>query len=359
MQTPLPIGFPWLAAAALACACSCAPVGNSAAPARDSVAAASNSVAAASNSVAPAKAGAQSPTSNHPLTLTLGTSTPGGGFPVYGAAFKAVVEESDPAITIETRNTTGSAENVPMLEEGKLDLALVQGEAAYEALAGVHRAGPSNIKVLWAMYSSPGMFVVRADSPYRAIADLKGHAVAWGAKGSGLVLLAGYTLDPMGLDRDRDFKSFYLDRAGDGPAMVLDGRVAALWGGGLGYPGFATVADAPGGARFIVPSAEEIDHITAKHRFLKRITIPAGSYKGVSQDLVSVGSWSFVFARADLPEETAYRLARALHRNEAAFAKRPPRAAESTAANTFNAPADRATIHPGVMRYLREVGIAR
>ncbi|HET7403862.1 MAG TPA: TAXI family TRAP transporter solute-binding subunit [Usitatibacter sp.] len=309
--------------------------------------------------VAAACAGVQSPTSTQPLTLTLGTSTPGGGFPVYGAAFKAVIEESDPAIRIETRNTSGSAENVPMLEEGKLDLALVQGEAAYEALAGLHRPSPSNIKVLWAMYSSPGMFVVRADSPYHAIADLKGKPVAWGAKGSGLVLLAGYTLDALGLDRDRDFKSSYLDRAGDGPAMVLEGRAAALWGGGLGYPAFATLADSPGGARFIVPSSGEIERITAKHRFLKRITIPAGSYKGITRDLVSVGSWSFVFARADLPEDIAYRVARALHRNESAFARQPPYARDSTALNTLEAPADRATIHPGVMRYLREAGIAR
>jgi TRAP transporter TAXI family solute receptor len=293
------------------------------------------------------------------MKITLATATPGGGFPVYGAAFKAAVEEADPSITVETVNTKGSAENVPLLEAGKMDLALVQGEAAYEALAGIHRKGTANMKILWAMYSSPGMFVVRADSPYRTVQDLKGKTVAWGAKGSGLVLLAGYTLDPLGLDRDRDFKPVYLDRAGDGPAMVQDGRVAALWGGGLGWPGFSTMANSPGGARFIVPTRDEVVRIAAKHPFLKPITIPAGSYKGIAQDLQSVGSWSFVFARTDLPEETAYRLARALHKAEPALAKHLAAASESTAVNTWNAPADRATLHPGVVRYLRESGIAK
>lgn len=296
---------------------------------------------------------------SEPLKVTLATATPGGGFPVYGAAFKAAIEETDPSITIETVNTKGSAENVPLLEQRKMDLALVQGEAAHEALAGVNRTGPADMKILWAMYSSPGMFVVRADSPYRTIQDLKGKTVAWGAKGSGLVLLAGYTLDPLGLNRDRDFTPVYLDRAGDGPAMVLDGRAAALWGGGLGWPGFATMADSPGGARFIVPTKDEVARITAKHTFLKPITIPAGSYKGMTQDLQSVGSWSFVFARSDLPDETAYRLARTLHRGEAALKRHLAAANESTAANTWNAPADRATLHPGVARYLREAGIAR
>lgn len=298
------------------------------------------------------------PVSNAPLALTLGTATPGGGFPVYGDAFKATVQEADPTLTIETRNTRGSAENIPLLEQGKLDLALVQGEAAYEALAGINRSGKSNMKIVWAMYSSPGMFVVRANSPYRKIEDLKGKKVAWGAKGSGLVILAGYVLDGIGLDRDRDFQAIYLDRAGDGPAMVLDGRADALWGGGIGWPGFVTMGNAPGGARFIAPSDREIDRILAKHKFLKLSTIPAGSYNGLVLDLPSVGSWSFVFARADLPEESAYRVARALHRGEAKFAGRLTQARESKATNTFEA-ADRATLHPGVLRYLRDAGIAK
>ena len=295
---------------------------------------------------------------NTPITLTLGTATPGGGFPVYGAAFTETVHEADPTITIEPRNTRGSAENVVLLEEGKVDLALVQGEAAYEALAGIGRAGPAHMKVVWAMYPTPGMFVVLADSPYRRIEDLKGKPIAWGARGSGFVVQAGYVLDALGLDRDRDFQAIYLERAGDGPEMLRDGRVAALWGGGIGWPGFIAATQMPGGARFIAPSDREIDRILAKHKFLKLATVPAGSFRGQVLDIPSVGSWSFVFARADLPDEATYRVARALHRGEAKLAARLLQARESTAANTFSAVADRASIHPGAMRYLRDARIA-
>ncbi|WP_436438973.1 TAXI family TRAP transporter solute-binding subunit, partial [Enterococcus faecium] len=85
----------------------------------------------------------------------------------------------------------------------------------------------TRLKILTAMYSSPGMFVVRADSPYKTIRDLVGQPVAFGAKGSGLPILSRYMLDGIGLKQDEDFKSIYLDRAGDGPAMVQDGRAAA------------------------------------------------------------------------------------------------------------------------------------
>lgn len=291
-----------------------------------------------------------------PATVTLGTATPGGGFPLYGAALVEAVKEVDPTLVIEPRTTKGSAENVPLLEAGQLDLGLVQGEAAYEALAGVGRA-PANLKILAAMYPSPGMFVVRADSPARTISDLRGKAVAFGARGSGLVILARYVLDGIGLHQDRDFQAVYLDRAGDGPAMVLDGRVAALWGGGLGWPGFTTMAQSPGRARFIGPSEEEADRIVAKHAFLKRLTIPAASYPGQTDPVSSVGSWSFILTRPTLDEGLAYRLARALHEGEAILAQKLAQARDTTAANTVAATPDKNLLHPGALRYFREIGL--
>ena len=292
------------------------------------------------------------------MKLTLGTATPGGGFPVYGDAVIAAVRDVDPALTIEPRNTKGSTENVPLLEKSELDLALVQGEVAYEALVGVGRP-PSPIRIVAAMYSTPGMFVVRADSPARRIEDLRGKPVAFGARGSGLVLLARYILDGLGLDMERDFQAVYLDRAGDGPAMVEDGRVAALWGGGVGWPGFAAVAKSPSGARFIVPDAEGLRRVQAKHAFLKPLTVPARSYPGQDAPIASLGSWSFIMARPGLSDDAAYRVARALHRAEGGIAQRLPQGRETTATNTAAAAPRPELVHPGVQRYLREIGALR
>ena len=76
-------------------------------------------------------------------------------------------------ISIAPRNTKGSNENIPLLEKGELDIALVAGEPSYEAFMGIGRPA-TRLKILSAMYSSPGMFVVRADSPYKTIRDLVG-----------------------------------------------------------------------------------------------------------------------------------------------------------------------------------------
>jgi TRAP transporter TAXI family solute receptor len=291
-------------------------------------------------------------------TITLGTATPGGGFPLYGYAFAEVMNETDPTLSIEPRNTKGSNENIPLLEAGSLDIALVAGEPSYEAFMGIGRPR-TNLKILTAMYSSPGMFVVRADSPYKTIRDLVGKPVAFGAKGSGLPILSRYLLDGLGLKQDEDFQSVYLDRAGDGPAMVIDGRVAALWGAGIGWPGFKTMSESAGGARFIAPDADEIARIRAKHAFLKPLTVPAGSYPNQPASIDSLGSWSFILARESLPDDVAYRLARALNSAEAPLCKKLAQACETTAANTVAAAPSIDLIHPGVLRYFREIGVAK
>jgi TRAP transporter TAXI family solute receptor len=289
--------------------------------------------------------------------IIFATATPGGGFPAYGWPYAEVLNEADPTLAIEPINTKGSNENVASLDEDKFDLGLVTGEVTYEAINGLGRPKASNLRIINATFSQPGMFMVKADSACRSISDLKGKPIAWGAASSGFIVLARYVMDGLGLDMKQDFEPHLLEKAGDGPPMVLDGHAAAMWGGGVGWPPFMSIAKGPAGGRFIGPSAEEIERIQAKHSFLKRSTLPAGSYPRQNGPIESVGSWPFVLARASLPDDVAYRLARALHKGHAALAAKIDQAQESTLENTLAAAPTRDLIHPGVLKYMREIGL--
>ena len=283
------------------------------------------------------------------FSLILGTATPGGGFPVFGAAYAETLSAQEPRLKIETRNTKGSTENVPLLEAGKLDLGLVAGELASAALA---KPG-TQLRIIAAMYSSPGMFVVKADSPVRRIADLKGKPVVLGAEGSGITVLGRIVLQSL----DVAIEEITLQKVADGPSMLQDGRAAALWGAGVGWPAFSAIAKA--GGRFVGPDAEEVKRILTKNPSLQAVTLPARSYAGQEAAIHSVGSWSYVFSRPGLPDEQAYLLARALHRSEATLAARLEQAKETTAANTVAAAPRVDLIHPGVQKYLREARLLR
>jgi len=290
-----------------------------------------------------------------PLNIKLATATKGGGFELYGSNAAAAINEADPGLVLTASNTKGSLENIGLLARSEYDLGLVQGVAAHEAFEGIGQQAV-DLKVIAAIYSSPGMFVVNANSPAKTLADLVGKPIAWGTRTSGLTLMAGYIMDGLGLDRDVDFEARFLKRAGDGPPLVLDGSVLAFWGAGIGWPGFTRVMEK--GGRFIGFTEQETRKVTGKHTFLKPMTVPAGSYEGQTADVQAIGVWSFILSRPDLPDETAYRIAKALHKAQPALAGKLPQARESTSENTLLA-SPRERIHPGVLRYLGELNLLR
>ena len=292
-----------------------------------------------------------------PTKVVLGTATKGGGFQLFGETFAAVVNTTDATLQVEPIPTRGSKQNLTYLEEGKIDIGLVEGNAARQALEGIGRA-PANLKVVTVMYPNPGMFVVRADSPYQRIEDLKGKPIAFGTRASGLRILASDVLDGIGLQADRDFESVILEKAADGPRLVLDHKVEALWGAGIGWPGFVQVANGPAGARFIAPSAAQVKQILAKHPHLRTMSVPAGTYKAQDTQINSVGLWSLILVRPELPDEVVYRLARAIHHGEEALAKQLKQGSYTTAQNTV-AQVPTAQLHPGAARYFREANLTR
>ena len=115
--------------------------------------------------------------------------------------------------------------------------------------------------------------------------------------------------------------------------MVLDGRVAALWGGGTGWPGFTAVAKA-GAPLHRARRRTRSSASSAKHTFLKPLTLPAGTLPRPDRADPVGRLVELRHGAPDLDDDVAYRLARALHRGEAALAARLPQAAETTAANT-------------------------
>jgi TRAP transporter TAXI family solute receptor len=286
-----------------------------------------------------------------PTKISLGTATPGGGFPLYGDAAAAAVNETDPSLLVQARNTAGSAENIRLLEEEALDMALVAGEPAYEAFAGIGRP-TSNLKIIAAIYSSPGMFAVRGDSSARSVRDLVGKPIAWGTRASGITLLGKYVMDGLDLDREKDFDPHFLEKAADGPVMLAEGSVAAQWGAGIGWPGFTAITKA--GGRLIGLTSDEIEKIRTRHNFLKPIVVPAGSYPGQSEPIQAVGSWSYILGRFSLDEDVAYRFAKALDFAHARLVERVEQGVETRPENTLAASPDLQRIHPGVLRYLTE-----
>jgi len=287
--------------------------------------------------------------------LSLGTATKGGGFQLYGQHLAEVMNSHGTKSLIKTIETKGSKQNLSWLREGKVQLGLVEGNAAVEVLTD-NQKEPASLRVFSVMYPNPGMFVVRADSPYRRIEDLKGKPVAFGTQASGLRILARDILDGLGLNPEKDFQQVILDKAGDGPRLVLNKQVESLWGAGIGWPGFVKVAAGPNGARFIAPTPEQIKQIRKRHPHLRPMTVPAQTYQGQNTAIDSLGLWSLVLVRDDVSADKIYQLAKALHQGEAKLAASLQQGSYTSAVNTLRE-VEAVRLHPGVVRYYQEAGL--
>lgn len=290
-----------------------------------------------------------------PASVRWATATPGGGFQLFGSHLADVINATDERLSVEILATRGSRQNLELLQAGDVDVGQVEGNAARVALDGIGRPA-ADLKVLSVMYPNPGMFVVRGDSQFQGIEDLKGQPIAFGTRASGLRILASDVLDGLGFKPDTDFQQIILDKAAEGPDLVLNGKAAALWGAGIGWPGFVKVAQGAAGARFVPPSAEQIQSILQKHPHLQEMALPAGSYKGQDNAVSSVGLWSLILVRPDLDDQLAYRLARAIHLGHEALVERLPQGRYTRASNTVQH-VPTARLHPGAARYYREIGL--
>jgi TRAP transporter TAXI family solute receptor len=294
-------------------------------------------------------AGLSLPVRAEATPLTLATSTPGGGFSQYGETLASVLNRRAGRTLVQALPSKGTGENLTLLAQGRVDAALIQGTVASEILS---RPDADGLRILFAMYPSPGMLAVPAASSLQRLDEVRGRKVVLGVRTSGLVTLGRQIFDGIGIDVDRDLQAIYVDKAAQSPELVLSGQAEGLWGAGEGWPGFVRLDEAPGGARFIGPSPEQIPGILERYPLLKAMEVPPGGYAGIRQPLPTVGSVNLILARPGLDDARAAAFVQAMQAAVEELAQALPQAAFSTLKNTLASAPEAGLLHP-VLRGMR------
>ena len=102
--------------------------------------------------------------------------------------------------------TRGGEENIRLLRDGKVSLALAQGDVALQAYEGTRqlrrrRAPTRTLRAIGSLYPEPVHVLVRADGGITSMADLAGKRVAIGVQGSASRTTALRVLRAHGLAR--------------------------------------------------------------------------------------------------------------------------------------------------------------
>ncbi|MFN7164080.1 MAG: TAXI family TRAP transporter solute-binding subunit [Hyphomonas sp.] len=116
-----------------------------------------------------------------PRSIRFGAGAPGGAYHAYAERYQRLLAEQ--GVEVELVDTAGSIDNLRLLEDGFIDVALVQG-----GLTGVSEE--KALRSLGGLFEEPFWVFVRTDFPARDFGDLKGARLSIGPDGSGTRALA-------------------------------------------------------------------------------------------------------------------------------------------------------------------------
>ncbi|MCP2335977.1 TAXI family TRAP transporter solute-binding subunit [Actinomadura rupiterrae] len=282
--------------------------------------------------------------------VVIATGGAGGVYHALGEAFAATLHDRW-KVRATVLTTAASIENLRLLAAGRADLAFTTVDSADLAARGAGPfAGNVRIAALSGLYDDYLQIVVRADAPFRTVADLRGRRVSTGAAGSGTEILAGRVLAASGLGGRHAIVRSRL-AANDSVEALRAGRIDAFFfNGGLPTP---AVADLARTVRVrLLPVGSLVADLQRSYGevYLAR-SIPATTY-GTGREVATVVTPNVLVVRSDMPLAEARELTALL------FASRSRLAAVHTEARRLDPRAALATyplpLHPGAALFFRE-----
>lgn len=288
--------------------------------------------------------------------LSIATGGTGGVYYPYGGGLAELINRHVEGATATAEVTGASVENMALIARGDSDIALALADTVAQAYAGTgafEGRRIAELRTLAAIYPNAIHLVTLADSGVQTLADLRGRKVSVGAPGSGTEVNARALLEANGITYD-DFEPQRLNFNETADAL-RDGAIAAgFWS--VGPPTSSILNLAATRAIRIVPiSDEEFARGQAADPVFARYTIRAGLYDGVG-DTQTISIPNALVVHADMDEDLAYRITRALFEHVGELIAIHPAANDTTVEFTLGS--SPIPLHPGALRYYEETGAA-
>ena len=253
--------------------------------------------------------------------LIIATATPGGTYYPVGVALGSIITRTQSGeISASAITSAGSAENIQMLVNKEVQLAILQslyGAMAYRG-KGTYAGQPvkqlRSITVLW---ENVEHFLL--DSRYaktgtiQDIQNLK-ERFSIGQRNSGTEGSTLTILQALGIEPEIDFTAEYL---GYNPSVqaLIDGRIAGASTPAGPPAASVTLAMAQLGETVTLLSftREDLQKIRAEFPVWTAYTLPPLSYPGQSEPIETIAQPNFLACHEDLPEDLVYTLTQTIY----------------------------------------------
>jgi TRAP transporter TAXI family solute receptor len=286
------------------------------------------------------------------MQLSMATATVGGIFYNIGAPVATCVNKALPEVNITAEITQGTTENLRLIGQKKIHLAVITPMIGYYARHGTHmfKDKPIDFRAVVRLLPNANVWVVLEKSKIKTIADLKGNKVAVGPASGGLGVIARSQLAANGIDYKKDIKPYFLG-AGEMAEALKDGTVEASF---LTQE-LAEMVATTHRIRVLSWNRNALAPFLAKNPYFGEYTTPPNTFKGVDYPVLTVDNGIQLICDKDMDEGLVYKITKAIVENLSCIASiyAPAKAItpEWTALDLGN------PIHPGAIKYFKEIGI--
>ncbi|WP_092022083.1 TAXI family TRAP transporter solute-binding subunit [Marinobacter zhejiangensis] len=293
--------------------------------------------------------------------VTIGTGgVTGVYYPAGGAICRLVnMDRKEHGIRCSVESTGGSVYNLNAIRQGELDLAVAQSDQQYNSYNGAgdftEVGRDENLRSVFSLHPEPFTVVASKGSNIQSFEDLAGKRVSVGNPGSGQRATAEVLMEAMGWGLDKFSLAAELKAAEQSQALC-DGNIDAF---------FYTVGHPSGAIKEATTSCDSVlvnvdneatQELVAEHPYYRVATIPGGMYRGNDEDVTTFGVAATFVTSASVDEDVVYEVVKAVFENFDSFKRLHPAFAnlekEEMVADALTAP-----LHPGALRYYKEVGL--
>jgi TRAP transporter TAXI family solute receptor len=245
--------------------------------------------------------------------IKLMTGPQGGAWVPLGGQLKDMWEKAASGISVQSLPGAGIA-NVRGIEEAKTDLGFGNSISTVDAIAGKppFNKPHNNVCNVATLYPQYFQVVVRADSGITSVKDLKGKSIAAQPRGNTAEEITKHILQVNSITYN-DVKMSFVSYT-DAVAQVQDGHAHA----------FTLGTTIPSGAVMDLASARDVKllDLSGDLDAMRKINpgytlnnIPKGTYSKQDQDVKVIGYATHIVASCKLPEDTVYRMTKAIAAN--------------------------------------------
>ncbi len=290
-----------------------------------------------------------------PARIKIASSPVGGGYYPMGNAIAQVLLTQLPGAIATNEATSGSAQNLRMLDGGELHFGLANASVTLPAIAGLEPFEKQfPVRAVISLHSSVNLFFALEGSGINRFSDLAGKRVAVGPAGGGWDSFTRPILAAHGVTYS-NIRPVYEGQS-NAVTMLTDRIVDAVQVGGSIPHATILAATATHELEYLEFDEASLDNLRAQYPTIQKYIIPGGTYAGMDSDFwaVDTGTCQLV-VRADADPDFVYLIAKTLYEHRDSIANLVRHGDEITperAAMDIGIP-----YHEGSLRYFEEIGI--